>query len=623
MDWSFLSNPQFQLGLAQFGSALSPRGIAGGKEYQTFGERLGTSIIPVIQGNISQQKAGSVEAGAAGTMTASQAIGSVGKMLNPTQAQAQNPVATGNVGEPGQLIPGKKIESPVAPKASDALGFDLSGIPGSALSSEHVTGITTKDADGKTIMVKSPGPKEYMEAQIIRDQQTSGQPASSYLGSTESPYRPTNPQENAGAPGAHLLPAVLKNESGGKDYKADGTPLVSPKGALYAMQVMPETARDPGFGIAPAKNNSPEEYNRVGREYLSAMYTKYGGDNAKALAAYNAGPDAVDQAIAKYGGNYLQGLPDETKMYVANAGAGGSGGVAPTKTMLAQAPANLGTTQPVVSDYQPPMIRPSAFLSKTYTPGLTTEQVQAATQTGLNAAGFPYDSALKAAQAKNIDVTAEATRLGLPTHAPNKVTLPGGQQVVTTGKEYLDTIVKMEHNQALQKYYEAQIQNAQSTNEMRGAVTKLREAQEAETKLKADKLKVRADMIEKMGEQIVTGSDLTYKQADSLGVLDDIIRQNSTLKGQNEATERQLAADARKIYSKLVMSKSDVLAGPQMQVEAKKMGITVDQYIALQMAQAYGPDWKKYLGLGQPKAGEKATVGPATFKFNPATGKIE
>lgn len=90
----------------------------------------------------------------------------------------------------------------------------------------------------------------------------------------------------------------------------------SPKGALFAMQVMPETARDPGFGLRPANANSPEDMNRLGREYRAAMQQRYGGDPAKMWAAYNAGPGRVDEALAKYGPNWLSGLPAETQSYV-------------------------------------------------------------------------------------------------------------------------------------------------------------------------------------------------------------------------------------------------------------------------------------------------------------------
>jgi soluble lytic murein transglycosylase-like protein len=82
------------------------------------------------------------------------------------------------------------------------------------------------------------------------------------------------------------------------------------------MQVMPSTARNPGFGIAPAQSDSPAEYDRVGNEYLNALHRRY-GDPAKMWAAYNAGPGRVDSAIRAYGDNWLKALPSETQNYVA------------------------------------------------------------------------------------------------------------------------------------------------------------------------------------------------------------------------------------------------------------------------------------------------------------------
>lgn len=96
-----------------------------------------------------------------------------------------------------------------------------------------------------------------------------------------------------------LVSVVRQLESGGQgDYGKDGQPLTSRAGARYAMQVMPATAKAPGFGIRPAADDSPEEYNRVGREYLAALSQKYGGNVAMTLAAYNGGPAHVDKAVA-------------------------------------------------------------------------------------------------------------------------------------------------------------------------------------------------------------------------------------------------------------------------------------------------------------------------------------
>lgn len=91
---------------------------------------------------------------------------------------------------------------------------------------------------------------------------------------------------------------------------------VSPKGARGLMQVMPATARDPGFGIRPSNGTQADDV-RVGKEYRRAMERRYGGDPAKMWAAYNAGPGRVDQAIAQHGDRWLDAMPGETRNYVA------------------------------------------------------------------------------------------------------------------------------------------------------------------------------------------------------------------------------------------------------------------------------------------------------------------
>jgi soluble lytic murein transglycosylase len=81
------------------------------------------------------------------------------------------------------------------------------------------------------------------------------------------------------------------------------------------MQVMPSTARSPGFGIRPS-NGTPEDDVRVGQEYRAAMQRRYGGDVAKMWAAYNAGPGRVDQALRQP--DWFHALPYETQKYVAS-----------------------------------------------------------------------------------------------------------------------------------------------------------------------------------------------------------------------------------------------------------------------------------------------------------------
>lgn len=106
---------------------------------------------------------------------------------------------------------------------------------------------------------------------------------------------------------------VERVESGG-DPNA-----VSPKGARGPMQLMPGTIRDPGFGVKPPRDNSPQENRRAGQDYLEAMYKRY-GDVDTALMAYNWGPGSVDKWIK--GGRNPNRVPKETRDYVAKITGG-------------------------------------------------------------------------------------------------------------------------------------------------------------------------------------------------------------------------------------------------------------------------------------------------------------
>ena len=116
-------------------------------------------------------------------------------------------------------------------------------------------------------------------------------------------------------------------------------------GALGLTQVLPSTASDPGFGVAPMGDmNNTDEQLRFGAEYLSKLLNRYDGDMSKALGAYNWGAGNVD----KLG---LENAPPETQNYI-NAVRGGGGhisvstmggpgalsGMAPDELILAQNP---------------------------------------------------------------------------------------------------------------------------------------------------------------------------------------------------------------------------------------------------------------------------------------------
>lgn len=108
---------------------------------------------------------------------------------------------------------------------------------------------------------------------------------------------------------------TMQAESGGRRYGADGGLLRSPAGAMGEMQVMPATARDPGFGVRPWQGGA-DDLARVGRDYRRVMQKRYGGDPAKMWAAYNWGPGALDSAIQMHGDRWLDAAPPETRAYV-------------------------------------------------------------------------------------------------------------------------------------------------------------------------------------------------------------------------------------------------------------------------------------------------------------------
>lgn len=146
------------------------------------------------------------------------------------------------------------------------------------------------------------------------------------------------------APGGfdRMTQITAMNESGGRETNPNGTTVTSPKGAQGIMQVMPATSKDPGYGLKPLPTNAtPEQRAQFGRDYLQAMLAQY-GDPAKAWAAYNAGPGALDKAMKAattgHGGPdaWLGNLPQETQLYVAKnmKALEGRGTVAPRQTEL-------------------------------------------------------------------------------------------------------------------------------------------------------------------------------------------------------------------------------------------------------------------------------------------------
>ena len=115
---------------------------------------------------------------------------------------------------------------------------------------------------------------------------------------------------------------LIATESGGNQSA------VSPKGAVGRAQIMPSTgpeaARLAGLPWDEQRLRADPQYNEaLGKAYLNEQLRVFGGDNAKALAAYNAGPGAVKNAMARGGKNWLAQMPRETQAYVQKIMGGG------------------------------------------------------------------------------------------------------------------------------------------------------------------------------------------------------------------------------------------------------------------------------------------------------------
>jgi len=86
---------------------------------------------------------------------------------------------------------------------------------------------------------------------------------------------------------------------------------VSSAGAVGIAQFLPGTAA--GLGINPW---DPIQALRGAATLMANYARQYGGDYAKALAAYNGGTGTVQSAVNNCGANWLNCLPGETRHYI-------------------------------------------------------------------------------------------------------------------------------------------------------------------------------------------------------------------------------------------------------------------------------------------------------------------
>jgi hypothetical protein len=167
-----------------------------------------------------------------------------------------------------------------------------------------------------------------------------------------------------------LIRAMIASESSYNPYARSG------KGAEGLMGLMPGTGREMGV-----KDPFDVAQNVVGgTRYLAQMLTRYGGSEAMALAAYNAGPGAFEKA-----GKKVENLSEETRTYVprvlGRAGppsATGAGTAAAPPSDKAQAPPSDKAAAPSASQrprLSEPMVKRYMDFHRDKTPeGLLAER---------------------------------------------------------------------------------------------------------------------------------------------------------------------------------------------------------------------------------------------------------
>ena len=160
-----------------------------------------------------------------------------------------------------------------------------------------------RDANGNLVLSSTRHPPEGVESKSYPVSKTEGMYATVFVPADRTRSYDDLIAEHSELNGVRtdLVRAVVQVESA---YNPNAR---SPKGAKGLMQLMPATILR--FGVANPYN--PVENVRAGVAYLRQLLNRYGNNEKLALAAYNAGPGAVD----KYGEN----VPPyrETQNYVS------------------------------------------------------------------------------------------------------------------------------------------------------------------------------------------------------------------------------------------------------------------------------------------------------------------
>jgi soluble lytic murein transglycosylase-like protein len=182
------------------------------------------------------------------------------------------------------LLAGAALAGEYAVLASGArLRIDRHEADGAKVRLYHGTGFVELDS----AVVRSYEAEEYVAAVLELQPEAMAAPEAPATGIAPTPPTPLELADAAAARYGlppELVRSVMAAESGFQPLA------VSPKGAIGLMQLMPGTAQ-----VLGADPYDPAQNVDAGTRYLRDLLEKYNHGLRHALAAYNAGPAAVDR----------------------------------------------------------------------------------------------------------------------------------------------------------------------------------------------------------------------------------------------------------------------------------------------------------------------------------------